>query len=157
MSTNKIFLIALSTFCYFRAILHNEEKYPDPETFKPARFLDSKGQLREDVPDASYSEVFGFGRRKCPGRYFALDVIWLAIANILTAFSIEKPVDESGNIIEPTSEYTSGLVMSVTNVLLCQPWLTYPLVARSRSKHHSSRGHPSCSMRSPKSARYDYQ
>ncbi|EKM51684.1 uncharacterized protein PHACADRAFT_150298 [Phanerochaete carnosa HHB-10118-sp] len=90
------------------AILHDEERYPDAESFKPARFLDSNGQLCEDVPDAM--EVFGFGRRLCPGRYFVLDTIWLSIASVLTSFNIERPVDESGNVIEPTAEYTSGLI-----------------------------------------------
>lgn len=103
--------------CFFRAILHDEKQYLEPETFNPARFLDSKGQLLEDTPDVL--EVFGFGRRKCPGRYFAADVIWLAIVDILAAFSIEKPIDELGDVLEPTGEYTSGLTRSAMNALSC--------------------------------------
>ncbi|EKM51547.1 uncharacterized protein PHACADRAFT_212190 [Phanerochaete carnosa HHB-10118-sp] len=88
------------------AILHDGERYPDPDVFNPLRFLDGEGRLRKDVPDPM--DVFGYGRRICPGRYFALDVIWLAMANILAAFSVEKPVDERGNVIEPTGEYLTG-------------------------------------------------
>ena len=46
--------------------------------------------------------------RICPGRYFALDVLWLTIANILATFSIEKAVDDDGNVIEPVDEFVSG-------------------------------------------------
>ena len=36
--------------------------------------------------------------------------MWLAVACMLAALRIEKPVDESGAVIEPTLEFTSGLV-----------------------------------------------
>ncbi|EKM51548.1 uncharacterized protein PHACADRAFT_176971 [Phanerochaete carnosa HHB-10118-sp] len=88
------------------AILHDEERYPDPDVFNPRRFLDGEGRLRKDVPDPT--DAFGYGRRICPGRYFALDVVWLAMANMLAVFSIEKPMDEQGNVIEPTGEYMTG-------------------------------------------------
>lgn len=43
-----------------RAILHDENVYPDPFEFKPERFL-KDGQLDLSVPDPS--AAFGFGRR----------------------------------------------------------------------------------------------
>jgi len=89
------------------AIMHDEERYPNPDAFDPSRFVDREGRLRKDVPDPT--EAFGFGRRICPGRYFLLDVAWLAMANILAVFSVEKPVDELGNVVEPSGEYTTGL------------------------------------------------
>ncbi|GJE98986.1 cytochrome P450 [Phanerochaete sordida] len=90
------------------AIFYDEERYPDPHTFNPSRFLDSEGKLRQDVPDPI--QGFGYGRRICPGRHFVMDVLCLTVASILTVFSIEKPIDESGNVIEPTGDYMSGLV-----------------------------------------------
>ena len=33
---------------YLRAILHNPEIYPDPEEFKPERFLNPDGIVRDD-------------------------------------------------------------------------------------------------------------
>ncbi|GJE96464.1 cytochrome P450 [Phanerochaete sordida] len=84
------------------AILHDEERYPDPEAFKPERFLTAEGTLDPSVPDPS--QAFGFGRRICPGRYFAQIALFLYISHMLAAFSIEKPVDEMGNVVEPTRE-----------------------------------------------------
>ena len=57
--------------------------------------------------------AFGFGRRKCPGRYLAMDSLWIAMAYLLTCFNIEKPVDENGQVIEPSGEYTTGLLRFV--------------------------------------------
>ncbi|GJE96466.1 cytochrome P450 [Phanerochaete sordida] len=89
------------------AILHDEERYPDPESFKPERFLTSEGALDPTVPDPL--EVFGFGRRICPGRHFAQMSLFLYIAQILATFSIDKPVEERGRVVEPTRECFSRM------------------------------------------------
>ncbi|EKM55883.1 uncharacterized protein PHACADRAFT_144778 [Phanerochaete carnosa HHB-10118-sp] len=89
------------------AILHDEKQYLDPEAFKPERFLTPEGALNPSVPDPI--EAFGFGRRICPGRYFAQAAVFLYISHILSAFTITKPVDELGNIIEPTRECIARL------------------------------------------------
>lgn len=90
-----------------RAILHDGDRYPNPEAFDPTRFLTSDGELNGDVPFPT--ETFGFSRRICPGRHFAMDVLWLAIANILATFEIEVFADEKGNVEEPSGRYTSGM------------------------------------------------
>jgi hypothetical protein len=46
-------------FHLFRAILHDEEIYPDPLTFNPERFMKSNTSLNPD-PELY---AFGFGRR----------------------------------------------------------------------------------------------
>ncbi|KAI0060303.1 cytochrome P450 [Artomyces pyxidatus] len=48
-------------------ILHDPETYPDPETFKPERFLTAEGALNDD----DLQVVFGFGRRSCVGVHLA--------------------------------------------------------------------------------------
>ena len=94
-----------------RTILHEEQRYPEPYSFNPRRFLNRDGQLDPAVLDPT--EAFGFSRRICAGRHFAHDLTRLAIATMLTAFNIEKPVDERGRVIEPSGEWTSGLIWFV--------------------------------------------
>ncbi|KAF8078524.1 cytochrome P450 [Lyophyllum atratum] len=91
------------------AILHDPTVYPDPMAFNPSRFLDRKRNASASinpVPDAA----FGFGRRMCPGRWFAFDAMWIVVASILSVYEITKAVDENGQIIEPKVEYTSHLL-----------------------------------------------
>jgi len=78
------------------AITRDEAVYPDPEAFKPERFLEEDGSLNHD--DVGY--VYGFGRRLCPGIHFADATVWLAIASVLSMFKISKSHDENGNEID---------------------------------------------------------
>ncbi|KAI0659485.1 cytochrome P450 [Cubamyces menziesii] len=91
------------------AILHDENTFPDPDAFIPERFLNPDGSLRTEMRDAELA-AFGFGRRICPGRHLACASIWIAIASVLSTFTLSKAVDENGNVIEPSGEYISGLV-----------------------------------------------
>ncbi|KAI0325277.1 cytochrome P450 [Cubamyces sp. BRFM 1775] len=91
------------------AILHDEKTFPDPDAFIPERFLNPDGSLRTEMRDAELA-AFGFGRRICPGRHLACASIWIAIASVLSTFTLSKAVDEDGNVIEPSGEYLSGLV-----------------------------------------------
>ncbi|KAK7451737.1 hypothetical protein VKT23_012417 [Stygiomarasmius scandens] len=95
------------------AMFHDEAVYPDPDPFKPERFLNPDGSLNPDI-QAPEDLVFGFGRRICPARYMAYSSIWITIASLLSAYNISKAMDEQGNIIEPSYECTSTLAyMSV--------------------------------------------
>ena len=89
------------------AILRDEKRYPNPEVFDPTRFLTKDGKLNPDVPDPT--EAFGFGRRICAGRYFADHVLWLTIANVLSVFHIEEPLDAQGRVIKAKEDYTTGM------------------------------------------------
>ncbi|KAF9015256.1 cytochrome P450 [Cyathus striatus] len=91
------------------AILHDENVYPAPLEFKPDRFLDLDKNANDGVnmrPDAA----FGFGRRMCPGRWFAYDFIFMVVVSVLSVYNIEKALDNNGNPIEPVKEYTSHLL-----------------------------------------------
>jgi len=103
-------LLPWTIFIDFRAMLHDEDVYPDPFTFKPERFLTKDGKIDETIRDPRHA-CFGFGRRICPGRHMAFSAIWIALASILYSFNIEKAKDESGEIIELSHEYLSALVM----------------------------------------------
>ncbi|KAI0646809.1 cytochrome P450 [Trametes meyenii] len=108
------------------AILHDEKMYPDAERYDPDRFLKPDGTLDPEVRDPS-TAVFGFGRRICPGRFMALDSMWITIASVLALFEIRQAVDEDGKEITPDGEYIRGF--------LCHP-KPFPCVIKPRSKEH---------------------
>lgn len=89
-----------------RAFAHNPDIYHEPSAFKPERFLGIDGRDPELDPD---SMVFGFGRRKCPGRVLADSSVFLTIAQSLAVFDISKVV-ENGKEVEPIVEFTPGTI-----------------------------------------------
>ncbi|KAJ6489661.1 cytochrome P450 [Mycena vitilis] len=91
------------------AILHNPETYPDPSRFNPKRFLTADGKIDSSVPDPMLAS-FGYGRRICPGRFQALDTVWIAAASILAVFDITNAIGPDGNKIVPAPEPDSGIV-----------------------------------------------
>ncbi|KAJ7251381.1 cytochrome P450 [Mycena rebaudengoi] len=90
------------------AMLYDEIAYPDPYKFNPDRFL-LNGQLNPAVRDPSL--VFGFGRRVCPGRHMVQSTLWITVASLLAVFNITKAIGEDGQILEPSYEYHSALVL----------------------------------------------
>ncbi|KAF9534905.1 cytochrome P450 [Crepidotus variabilis] len=89
-----------------RAMTRDPSRYMEPEIFNPSRFLKLDGTLNDD--DVQY--VFGFGRRICPGRYFASDTVWLSIVRVLFLFDIQRKKDAFGNYTALDSGYGTGLV-----------------------------------------------
>ncbi|EIW84420.1 cytochrome P450 [Coniophora puteana RWD-64-598 SS2] len=87
------------------AMSRNPSRYPDPETFRPERFLTKDGELNND--DVRFT--FGWGRRICPGRYSAFAAIWIAAASLIATYAFERAKDEHGIEIEPTPQWTTGL------------------------------------------------
>ncbi|EJT96579.1 cytochrome P450 [Dacryopinax primogenitus] len=77
--------------------------YPDYDVFRPERFLAD--------PPAPDPPVFGFGRRICPGRNFARDLLFLAISNLLWAYHFEKATDADGKTITPSPEDIDGNIL----------------------------------------------
>ncbi|THU76327.1 cytochrome P450 [Dendrothele bispora CBS 962.96] len=94
------------------AILHSEELYQDPLNFNPDRFLqnDKDSKLSPDPEIVA----FGFGRRICPGRDFALDSAWTLIACLLATCDITGPSEEAqknSRKPDPVLDYFDGLVV----------------------------------------------
>jgi len=89
------------------AILHDENVYPDPTSFKPERFL------KNGAPDPSVplpDSAWGFGRRSCAGKEFVLSFMFITIASVLASFDIDAPTDEKGRAIFPKDEFTGGII-----------------------------------------------
>ena len=96
-----------SCSCFCSAILHDKAVYNNPDDFHPERFAPSE-QNPGGEPDPARA-VFGFGRRICPGRFFADDSLWLTIASTLHLVCILKPADAA----ETKVTWASGLVRCV--------------------------------------------
>ncbi|KAF9261870.1 cytochrome P450 [Marasmius fiardii PR-910] len=87
------------------AVLHDESLYgPDVLSFNPDRFM----KEGKDLPPNPEVIAFGFGRRICPGRYLAINTVWLAITYLLANFTMAKEVNQHGQEIDPGVEVTSG-------------------------------------------------
>jgi cytochrome P450 len=86
-----------------RAILHNPDLYPDPEAFKPERFLNEDGTLRDDPV---ITLAFGVGKRICPGRHFVDSTLFIVISSVLSVFNVAKAKDKNGREI-PVNVATS--------------------------------------------------
>ncbi|KAF9553641.1 cytochrome P450 [Agrocybe pediades] len=96
-----------SVFANIWAMTRDENRYPDPYTFKPERFLDESGQINDD----DRILAFGFGRRVCVGKHVASSTMWLMMVSVLACFNIGKAKDENGNYIEIDDEYEEfGLI-----------------------------------------------
>ncbi|KAI6120009.1 cytochrome P450 [Pisolithus croceorrhizus] len=89
------------------AMANNE--YSDPERFDPTRYLTVDEKLQPDAKQSN-SKFFGFGRRMCPGRFFADDSLWAAAAVILSTFRFEKAKDAFGKEIEVEPVFRRGVV-----------------------------------------------
>ena len=84
--------------------------YPEPEEFKPERFLNEDGTVRDDP---TLSLAFGVGKRICPGRHFVDAEIFIFTSSVLSVFNVTKAKDENGNEIPVKAAVTvdRGVVM----------------------------------------------
>ncbi|KAJ2934714.1 hypothetical protein H1R20_g2365, partial [Candolleomyces eurysporus] len=101
------------------AMLHDENVYTDPFEFNPDRFINPEtGKIDYSRARDPGHACFGFGRRICPGRFMALESLWLSIASLIATFDIEKAKEkvtlpsgeEVERTVELTHEYNAALV-----------------------------------------------
>ncbi|KAG1736243.1 cytochrome P450 [Suillus lakei] len=78
------------------SISRDPDIYPEPYVFKPQRWINDKGGLRDDLQFF----VYGFGRRVCPGQHVADRSVFITALLILWAFKLTldptKPLDDMG-------------------------------------------------------------
>lgn len=89
---------------------------PDAHHFRPERHLDpTTGRLAPVLPDTKGEGhvSFGFGRRICPGRHMASEMLFIDIATMLWALQLEgKRTSNGGNIpIDVDGAIMMGAVM----------------------------------------------
>lgn len=48
--------------------------------------------------------------RICPGRHFTLSTLFINVVSIMAVFDIGKAVDEHGNTVEISDEFTSDFI-----------------------------------------------
>ncbi|KAJ3740433.1 cytochrome P450 [Lentinula detonsa] len=94
------------------SMLYSVEDYPQPHLFNPSRFLDANGNINPKIKDPAAS-TFGFGRRICPGRSIALASFWIAVASILSCYSIEPEPGEHGEPNKPQTDPGLSLLNQV--------------------------------------------
>ncbi|KAI0712382.1 O-methylsterigmatocystin oxidoreductase [Earliella scabrosa] len=90
------------------ACLHDPEEYGDADVYRPERYI-REGRIDPNVRDPS-DFIFGFGRRICPGKYFAEAAIFINIASVLHVFDITPPLDHNGQPIKIHPRMSDGLV-----------------------------------------------
>lgn len=66
-------------------------EYPEPDVFKPERFLDEEGQVRGTAHSPKGHFQFGFGRRACVGLNVAERSVYINAAIMLWAFDFRAP------------------------------------------------------------------
>lgn len=84
---------------HIAGMLHDPAAHVDPFEWNPDRFLGDKPE--RDPQD----NIFGHGRRLCPGRFLAQRNMWLEIAQTLAAFNIRAVKGE-----EPKLEFLPGTI-----------------------------------------------
>ncbi|EIM80788.1 cytochrome P450 [Stereum hirsutum FP-91666 SS1] len=92
------------------ALMHDPDVYPDPDTFEPERYLQSRTNTPQPDPR---KYVFGFGARVCPGSQFAEQSLFLSISSVLATFDVAKCTSETGFAIEPEVDFTTGVTRHI--------------------------------------------
>ena len=94
-------------------IHHDEKVWGDPWSFRPERFLDSRGELLS--PDHNLRKAwvpFSIGRRACPGETLAMSRTFLYLATVLQKFTLKPPSSGSIPNVDPRC-YSTGITIRV--------------------------------------------
>ncbi|KAI1356298.1 cytochrome P450 [Xylaria sp. FL0043] len=95
------------------------EKYPDPENYRPERYLE-KGWPTYQEPLSRYPNMregvgmhtFGWGRRTCLGQHIVDDEMFVSGAAVLWGFNLDrKRCPKTGEVIDFDTEATNAHVI----------------------------------------------
>ena len=100
--------------CLMRPAATDARHFPDPQSFDPARWLES----RNAASAKRVAMPFGAGPRLCPGRYLAILEMKMAIAMLLANFDVQSVGTRDGRDVEEHLALTMapvGLVLKLRN------------------------------------------
>jgi cytochrome P450 family 619 len=105
-------------------IHHDSHRYPHPEQFLPSRFQ------HQILPASAYANshsahgrdhfAYGAGRRLCPGIHLSERILFVFVARLLWACTIEHKQDADGNLIPVDVDPRTGYIDRVINE--CHPF-----------------------------------
>ncbi|KAG2067027.1 cytochrome P450 [Suillus decipiens] len=94
------------------AISRDPDVYPEPDTFKPQRWIDDQGHLRDDIDITSF--VYGFGRRHTTPDYGKFDNF---IKTFNKAFAPLDPVGSSITKLHDLKQGNKDLQMYISDFI----------------------------------------
>lgn len=100
-----------------RAFLRNPVKYPDPENFRPERWLEP-GWPTYREPLSAYPTVkgmssFGWGQRACLGQTLTQDELVVACGGVIWGFDLRHKIDAATGREIPISLTESNSLLIV--------------------------------------------
>lgn len=98
-----------------RAFLRNKDKYPDPDNYRPERWLEA-GWPTFQEPLTQYPTImgmtsFGWGQRACLGQSLTRDELIVACGGLLWGMNLVKKKDAQGNVIHPPLNKSNSLLI----------------------------------------------
>ncbi|KAG8630858.1 hypothetical protein KVT40_002477 [Elsinoe batatas] len=97
------------------ALLRNPKKYPDPESFRPERWVEQGWPTYQEpltqFPTIKGMTSFGWGQRQCLGMSLTQDELFLACGNLLWFFELKKALDGQGREVTPDPEKSNSLLI----------------------------------------------
>jgi cytochrome P450 len=112
---------------------HDKERFGNPEVFDPDHYKGEMSLAPELAAAADYNRRdhygYGSGRRLCPGIHIGERNLFLAIAKLIWAFSIEPARDEGGKPVEPDLDPRTGYS---EGFLVCAK--DFPVMIKPRSE-----------------------
>lgn len=93
----------------------NPYKYPDPESFRPERWIQA-GWPAYKTPLTQYPTIvgmssFGWGRRSCLGQNIIRDSSFIICSSLLWAFNLSSKRDCHGNVIDASLNESNSLLI----------------------------------------------
>ncbi|KAJ9161964.1 Cytochrome P450 [Coniochaeta hoffmannii] len=104
--------------------IHNDpNRYPEPDVFRPSRYLGKNLSAAEyinvDDPYERDHFAYGAGRRVCPGVHVAEKSLFIVITRIVWGFNIRKKLGADGTPVEPTTRMMPGF-LSIPTPFECE-------------------------------------